>query len=242
MQRKIEDLYEKLKKIDDLEASLGLLSAKYDDLVKKHDCLTKEVKNLRIENRSLKAQLTSTQELSVQNSNDINDLEQYSRRDCLEIRGVPQSKDEDTDEIVKKIGDLMDVDLDDNDISVSHRLSDGFQTRSDGVQIKRVPAIIVKFIRRSDRDEFYSSRKKLKGKSSRDIGFTRQPSQQIYISESLTKKNRELFNASLKAKKSHRFKFIWTSYGKICLRRDANSPVITIKSFDDLRKHNLATS
>ena len=77
-------------------------------------------------------------------------MEQYSRRDCLEIRGIPQSQEEDTDEIVKKVGELIDVDLNCEDISVSHRLSDGTRTRSDGVHIKRVPAIIVKFTKRSD--------------------------------------------------------------------------------------------
>ena len=109
------------------------------------------------------------------------------------------------------------MDLNCEDISVSHRLSDGTHTRSDGVHVKRVPAIMVKFTKRSDRDNFYQARKRLKGKSTRDIGFTRRPNQPIYISESLTKKNKELFNICVKAEKAFGFKFIWTIYGEICL-------------------------
>ena len=153
----------------------------------------------------MKTQVIVSQEISNQNAKDINDLEQYSRRDCLEIRGIPQSQEDDTDEIVKKVGELIDVDLNFEDISVSHMLSDGTHTRIDCVHVKRVPAIIVKFTKRSDRNNFYQARKRLKGKSSRDIGFTRQPNQPIYISESLTKKNKESFNICLKAKKA----FIW---------------------------------
>ena len=134
------------------------------------------------------------------------------------------------------------MDLNFEDISVSHRLSDGTHTRSDCVHVKRVPAIIVKFTKRSDRENFYQARKRLKGKSTRDIGFTRQPNQPIYISESLTKKNKELFNNCLKVKKAFTFKFIGTIYGKICLRKNSDSPVITMKRYDDVRKHNLETS
>lgn len=68
MQRKIESLYEKLKKTDYLEASFVLLRAKYDKLVNDHDCLSKELKDIKIENTSLKAQLACTHELSVTNS------------------------------------------------------------------------------------------------------------------------------------------------------------------------------
>ena len=44
------------------------------------------------------------------------------RRECLEIRGIPGTAGEDTNEIVKKIGALIEVDISDTDISVSHRI------------------------------------------------------------------------------------------------------------------------
>jgi regulator of replication initiation timing len=239
---KLEEFSSKFEKINTMETSLELLSSKYDELLKTCNSLKKEVNSLKIENKSLKAEIVASKEKITLNANDINDLEQYSRRDCLEIRGIPQYKDEDTDDLVKKVGELIDVNLRYDDISVSHRLSNGIQTRDDGVQIKRVPSIIVKFTKRSDRDEFYQARKHLKGKTTRDMGFTRQPSQPIYISESLTRKNKDIFNTCLKAKKEFGFKFIWTNYGKTCLRKNSDSPVISIKSLDDLRKHKLEVS
>ena len=68
--------------------------------------------------------------------------EQYIRRDCLEIRGVPTSSGEDTNEIVKNVGSIVDVRIEDTDISISHRIK----------SYCAIPPIIVKFIPRRVRD------------------------------------------------------------------------------------------
>ncbi|KAK3715348.1 hypothetical protein QZH41_001339 [Actinostola sp. cb2023] len=96
-------------------------------------------------------------------------------RDCLEIRGIPLHRDEDADDLAKKVGELIDVEIDDDDISISHRLQyDGKQPSSGSrAAPKYDPAIIVKFVRRNFRDEFYKARKHLRNKSTRDLGFTR---------------------------------------------------------------------
>ena len=59
------------------------------------------------ENKSLKGKLLdTTSQLNVLKES-FNELEQYSRRDCMEIRGIPEiSSDtrEDTNEIVVELG------------------------------------------------------------------------------------------------------------------------------------------
>ena len=85
--------------------------------------LQEENKVLKEEYASLKSQLLSSANdlKSVQKS--LNDLEQYTRRDCLEIRGIPlpeESQAEDTNEIVLQLSQKMDIPLERNDISVSH--------------------------------------------------------------------------------------------------------------------------
>ena len=116
-----------------------------------------------------------------------------SRRDCAEIRGIPlpaEPSEEDTNDIVihlsEKIGDLMEG----NDISVSHRIP----SARDSVE----PAIIVKFVRREVRVNVrvYRVRKRLKSVSTADLGFSE--AKTIYIHESLTQKNKELFKGCFK--------------------------------------------
>ena len=54
---------------------------------------------------------------------DMNAQEQYSRRNCLRIFGVPEADDENTDAIVCRIANNnLGVDLRPNDIDRSHRI------------------------------------------------------------------------------------------------------------------------
>ena len=40
----------------------------------------------------------------------MEEQEQYLRRDCLVLSGIPKTSEENTDEIVKEVATLMDVD------------------------------------------------------------------------------------------------------------------------------------
>ena len=95
-----------------------------------------------------------------------NDLEQYSRRECVEIHGIPPTQDdestEDTNEIVCKIGELIGFEIESQDISVSHRLP----TKGNWA-----PAIIAKFVRRETKEDFYGNRKKLRSFTTKDLGY-----------------------------------------------------------------------
>ena len=109
------------------------------------------------------------------------------------------------------------------EISVSRRLRVNKLTTRD-------PAIIVKFVRRDVRDNFYKARKNLYKKTTKGLGLSRTSEHNIYISESLAKRNRDLFNACLKAKKDINHKFVSTQGGKIFLRKDDRSTAIHIKT------------
>ena len=94
------------------------------------------------------------------------------------------------------------------------------------------PAIIVKFVRREMRERLYRARKRLKSITTADFGFS--VNKKIFINESLTPRNKELFKVCLRFKKDNGYKFLWTNAGKIFLRRNADSPVIPINSSADI--------
>ena len=124
----------------------------------------------------------------------LNNLEQYSRRECVEISGIPEVKDENTDDIVIKVGSLIGLHLAKNDISVSHRLPKRSYSaalregphQASSTSSSRAPNIIVKFVRRETRDHFYKGRNLLRDKSTRDLDLARYSENKIYISENLT--------------------------------------------------------
>ena len=132
----------------------------------------------------------------------------------------------------------MDLDLDERDISVSHRLpqrrtSDG-ATSCEVDHALRLPKVIVKFVRRETKELFYQGRKCLKNKTTRDIGLSRISDNKIYVSESLSQRNRELFKDCLKFKRDYYFNYIWTQTGWIFLRKDRYSPSRLVTSKRDL--------
>lgn len=217
--------------IDGLQASMTFFSQQYDDLARTVNDLEKKNKTLSMENSTLKAQIASINGKLAEHQAAIDEAEQYSRRECLEIRGIPVTDEEDTSEIVTNIASLLDVEIRREDISISHRLKVKNSTNK-----TNPPPIIAKFLRREERDDLYQARNKLKYFTTKDLegDLGRIADNKIYISESLTRKNKELFNGALKFKKEFHFKFIWSFYGRIFLRKDTKSPSIVISSQKDL--------
>lgn len=219
------------EKMNGVVHSLEFISSQYDDIKQRFDKQQEEIKGFQQENEYLKTEISRLMNEVRSYKNINNDLEQYTRRDCLEIKGIPQQAGEDTDHIVKTLGTKMGIELNEDDISISHRLPAPRQALQN-----KEPAIIVKFVRRNTRDKFYAARKQLRGKTTRDLGFSRVAENTIYISESLTKQNRMLFNQCLDTRKKLRYKFIWTKNGKIYMRENEEMQAILISSDKDLQK------
>ena len=133
----------------------------------------------------------------------------------MEIQGIPVSEQEDTNEIIKAVGSVVDVPVEDSDISISHRMKSG----------NAIPPIIVKFMRRCVRDAFYKARSRLNDFTIEDIGFGNKGENKIFIQESLTPARRELFHKCNKLKKRCKLRYIWSIHGNIFLRKnDATAP------------------
>ena len=206
-------------KLNPIIQSLEFMSRQYDALTESNKTLTEENKVLKSQVGHLRNEISQIRVM-------VEEQEQYLRRDCLVLSGIPKTSEENTDEIVNEVATLMNVGLGDSDISVSHRLP----TKS----ASSCPNIIVKFTRRECRDNIYRQRKKLKDFSTSDINLGRVADNKIFISESLTASNKQLFDNCLKYKKVHRYKYIWTWHGKIFLRKDERSPPWQIRTIKDL--------
>ena len=140
---------------------------------------------------------------------------------------------ENTNEIAIEVGELMDVKIAPEDISVSHRLKSS-RDYYKGKAAKE-PRINVKFTRRDVKEKFYKAREKLKNKTTSDLrGLGYWQVNKIYLAESLTEINKKLFKSCLKVKKQKGFQFLWTSNGKICMRRDKDSRANIIADESDL--------
>ncbi|XP_077978266.1 uncharacterized protein LOC144433778 [Glandiceps talaboti] len=213
---KVDKLTAMENNIRELQKSITYVSNSFDDFAK-------QLQSLRNENKDLKDKLANT-------TKEVNELHQYTRRNTLEISGIPEDGNEDTDNIVVKVAEIVGVNVSPDDIDISHRLPQRPSRQSNG---QRKPAtIIVKFVRRSLRNKLYSSRKNLKGKTTRNIGVT--SNNRIYINENLTSTNKQLFFQVNQLRNEKHWKFIWTHNGKIYVRKNVGDPAIIVATIRDL--------
>ena len=140
------------------------------------------------------------------------------------------TKDEDRNDIVMMVAELMSIEIEEDDISISHRLPISRKYKGNNVE----PAIIVKFVQRDVKESFYEARSALKQYSTKNLGY--RSDNHIYINESPTGKNKDLLNTCVKAKKKLQYDYIWTSNGKIFLRKNKDSAAIQIKDHEDVKK------
>lgn len=232
--------------IHELTNAVSFLSNKFDSIDKRVSEMEHNLKEVDKENSFLKAEVFRLSKAFLDVTEEINNIEQYSRRECCEIAGIPVQPGEDTNDLVIKVGSLMGVDLEKCDISVSHRLPTpnyssrlGQEDPTSGRErfpALQFPKVIVKFVRREKKELFYRNRKNLKDKSTNDLGLSRISENGIFVSESLSQRNRNLFKECLNFKRMHGFKFIWTQQGRTYLRKDINTPARLITCKADLEK------
>ena len=158
------------------------------------------IKDVKEHNEGVKSKIKEIKEDINKLSNDgfnvevkSDELEQYARRDCFEITIVPNDSPA---LLVKEMSEIMGVNLNENGISIAHRLPPTTKVKD---------RLIVKFTRREKRDEIYSKRKNLKSKRTKDLpSVVCEPESavlshkaQIHVNESLTPYRKRLLGRIL---------------------------------------------
>lgn len=232
-----QEINELKVKLTEVENSQSFINAQYEDLKGDYDQLLKVNERQKDEIRLLKAQSTELVDNSIKEAEKLDAVEQYGRRQNLEIMGVPFNANEDTNQIAISVAKLVDVDLSPDQISTSHRLPTPTRRKysnanDESQKPPQPPAIIVRFVNRDIRNRIYTNRKK-----ARLADFAQFPvegTQAVYINENLTRQRKKLFWKTKQQAKTCGYKFYWTINGNIFIRQDEDSPSIQIKSENDL--------
>ena len=174
--------------------------------------MTAEVKLLTNKDENYKNRL-------YQAEKHLDEVEQYGRRENLEIHGIPMIRNKNSNHITKIVAKCLNAELDDSHISTPHRLfrnSNNFSGTSNSpnqqnrknirISSKSLP-IIVRFTNCDKRNNLFRRRKML-----------------------------QLYDAAVDAKRDLNYKFLWTTQGRIRLRQDSESPDITVSSLFNLCK------
>ena len=119
-------------------------------------------KHLESENQMLKHQVSELKRLNISNQNNHEELEQYGRRLCLRIDGVPAKANESSDDVLDSVKSLFKeakVDIPESVIDHAHRIGSKYQDASSNNYCK---SIIIRFTTFRHRTMFYRAKNKLK--------------------------------------------------------------------------------
>ncbi|RZF35706.1 hypothetical protein LSTR_LSTR009574 [Laodelphax striatellus] len=156
----------------------------------------------------------------------LSDLQQYSRTNCIEIHNYPVVPNENIVEVVKEIGKALDYPISEQQIDNCHRLP----TRKTNIP----PPIIVKLVRKIDKDGLLNKRRIKRDFSTRHLGLSSDCP--IYMNESLSEERRKVFAAVRKMKTDKGFKYLWIRNGRILVRKTEGQPVIVLEHLTDISK------
>ena len=153
--------------------------------------------------------------------------EQYPRRECLEISGIPDSSlNNNLEETVLKIFNETGVTVNSRDVEVCHRLN----------QKANPKKVIIKLSKRKDVARVMNNKKKLKSMKPQNIGL---PSDcKIYINESLCKYYKYLWWKCKLLQTRGSIQSFWLTIGSIRIRHQ-NDEVTSVTHIEDLERQFL---
>ena len=196
----VSDLVVEIKKINNLTERI----CKLEDISNVRESI---IGKLKVENAKLKSDIVTMKQ-------SIDSNEQKSRNICLLLHGIPESDNDNTDDlVVKVINDDVGVHITIDDIERTHRIG---PTKSISTRRTKPRAIIVRFASMRKRIDVYKNKKNLKGKK-------------ILLTESLTASRFNLLN---KAKEKFGQRNVWTAEGRIFTQIDGK--LVHISSEGDL--------
>jgi hypothetical protein len=162
--------------------------------------------------------------------NKIEDLQRTTRRTSIEIKNVPKISQESTEDLIKMVLGLaktINLEMEPRDIKDIFRL----QTKNE--RNVRSSPIIVEFgsmILKSNlmkKIKSFNIRNKTKLQA-KHLGHATQEDTPVFVSEQLTAKAARLFFLARDLVRTHKYKYCWTSLGRVLVRQDDNSRIIHI--------------
>lgn len=216
-----EDISEIRKEVTELKKSVEFMADKFENYSLEFEKVNNSILQIQEENKVLRFELDQ--------------MQQYSRRDNVILNGIPETNGECVYEIIKQITNMIGAKADYiDDISIAHRIPTKKQDAS--------KPIIVKFTRRWIRDDWLrifriAAKEDMTGPG---LALKDLNSQfalgRFFAGDHLTPQMKDVLNRTKEAANRKEYKYVWTKDCKIQVRKDESSRAIIINSFADISK------
>ena len=221
MFRKIEVL---TTNVTSMESSLNFYGESFDEIKKKMDTVVNIVNGM--ENRVMETELKCSK---LEKEIDylkimLNNKEQASLNQSVEITGIPKTPNEDIPHIITSVANILNISIKNEDIVDTYRLKPYKNT--DGKIIAKFNSTILK-------DSIIKSiklRYKNKNPVTANNLCTNFPEVNVFINDQLTKENKRLLWLSKEFSKTYGYRFVWSNSGGVYLKKQEGEQVIKIQT------------
>ena len=225
-----------LKENNNLKEELSQIKSSFQSQGREISKLKETLTKVTNENVSLVSQLEQArkklrdqEEETTRLWAEQDELEQYSRKNSLEIHGLPENVYSSTEEAVLKLAGALNVEMSASDIEISHKL-----------RRKGKTFIIAKFVSHKVKTRLYKERTKLKDIRIASVfpSFSNAASagvNRVYINENLTAYRRKLVAIGREMREDGTINNIWTIDGKVFVKTSPDGSPTRIREEDDFK-------
>lgn len=211
------------EKINELIKSVSFMSEKFDTFETKLESIFKEIKTIKKENEQIKIENERLTKDMNEIKQKIEQLEQQNLGVSIEITGIPKTENENCVEIVKRIGQQINTNV------------NVIEARRIVIEKSKSNIIIAKLDTKEMRKQLIRN-SKITRLNANMLVKNWPVENKIFINEHLTKEKRILFAKARTAAKEKNYKFIWITNADILMRKDESSKIFRIRTNNDLEK------
>lgn len=214
--------------IGEIRESMTYMNSRYEEISREHVESQTIINTLQSENNNMRLKID---DLTTR----INQMEQNSRMNNIEIQCLPEKKEENIIELVQKLGNTISCPVAVDNIAHCSRIAKLNKESS------RPRSIIVQFNNARLRDNFLAAAIKFnRSRPSDRLNTTHLnlpgPKTSIYILEHLSVANKNLHAAARVIAKEKGYKYVWVRGGRIYIRKSDDSECKYIKDVASLNK------
>lgn len=160
---------------------------------------------------------------------DLDERDQQHLLNDVDIIGIPEEEGENVDQLVILYAAKLGVEINSRDLVKASRMG---AARAEGA---RPRVICVRLARHALRNELLKAARTRRNTTTEGLGLRSRP-RMVYINEKLTRSNRNLFNMARDMAHKAKWRFVWTRYGRVFVRREDRSPAYRVKNYADLKR------
>lgn len=193
-------------------------------LMTQNDELTKKIEQIEILRRKDREYITLLEDR-------LEDAQRSSRKTNIEFKNVPKTNTEGKEDLINMVlclGKAINCEIAKQDIRDVYRVREKKEGQKNTPIVVELSSTLLKTeILKNTKSHNRRYNSKLCAKH---LGLTKNEDTPVFLAEQLTVKGSRLFFLARDLVKTKGYKFCWTSYGRVYVRKSENSPIILIKS------------